>query len=163
MSELVAAVVPGRSEGEYVLDLLHVEQEYGRFYYQDAALAYKEDDEVKLHQTTVLTKKKGGRRGFWIGLGVGFLLGGPIGGALLGTGAGVLIGKKDRGLSDEMMESLNLGLDQGYAVVFVQCEGANAMSAQQFLEGHSEQVFVETIDDETAANLQQAYDDTHDA
>jgi uncharacterized membrane protein len=163
MPDVVAAVVPGRSRGDYLLDLLQVEQDHGRLYYIDAAMAYKEGDKVKLTQTNELTSRKGAFRGTWIGLAVGFILGGPIGGALLGAGAGALIGSKsDTGLSNEAMEQLNMGLDRGLAVVFVKTKGENSLAVSQFLEPHSEQVFVETIDDDTDQRLQDAYDEATD-
>lgn len=161
MAETVVAVANGRTQGEYLMDLYQVQMKYNKLYLEDIALGYLDDKgEVKLTQTTELTTKKGAKRGVGIGLLAGFAVGGPIGAAIVGGGVGALIGRaQDKGITNELMESLQARLTNGQSLVFAKAEGYNAQLAADFAKdvGGADQVYTATISDETEADLIAAY------
>jgi uncharacterized membrane protein len=165
MSEIVVAVANGRSAGEYLIDMYQVQTKHRKFYLEDVAMAAPDDDgEVKITQTSELTTEKGAMRGAGIGLLAGFVVGGPIGAAVVGGGIGALMGRsKDKGISNELMESLQSRLSNGQALVFAQAEGFNAKLAADFAAEHggADQVYRATVSDETEADLIAAYRKAH--
>ena len=164
MSSVVVAVTNGRMQGEYLMDLYQVQIKYRKLYLEDIAMAYYEGDDVKLTQTTELTAGKGAKRGAGIGLLAGFVVGGPIGAAVLGGGIGALIGRKqDKGVTNELMESLQSRLTNGQVLVFAKAEGYNAQLAAEFAKeiGEADQVYTAEISEETEADLIAAYRDAN--
>lgn len=161
MSEIVVAIANGRTQGEYLVDLYQVQMKYHKLYLEDVALGFLNDKgEVELAQTTELTPKKGAKRGAGIGLLAGFAIGGPIGAAIVGGGIGALVGRhQDKGITNELMESLQSRLTNGQALVFGKAEGHNAQMAADFAKdvGEADQVFTAAISDETEADLIAAY------
>lgn len=161
MAEIVVAVANGRTQGEYLIDLYQVQMKYNKLHLEDLALGYIDDKgEVKLSQTTELTTKKGAKRGAGIGLLAGFAIGGPIGAAIVGGGIGALIGRsQDKGITNDLMESLQAKLTNGQALVFAKAEGYNAQLAADFATdvGGADQVYTATISDETETDLIAAY------
>ena len=160
MSSVVVAIANGRAQGEYLMDLYQVQIKYRKLYLEDIAMAYYEGQDVKLTQTTELTTEKGAKRGAGIGLLAGLVVGGPIGAAVIGGGIGALIGRKqDKGVTNEVMESVQSRLTNGQALVFAKAEGYNAELAAQFAEevGEADQVYTAEISDETEADLIAAY------
>ena len=161
MAEIVVAVANGRTQGEYLIDLYQVQMKYHKLYLEDVALGFINDKgDVELIQTTELTQKKGAKRGAGIGLLAGFAVGGPIGAAIVGGGVGALIGKhQDKGITNELMESLQSRLTNGQALVFAKAEGYNAQLAADFATdvGGADQVYTATISDETESDLIAAY------
>ena len=160
MAEIVVAVANGKTQGEYLMDLYEVQVKYRKLYLEDIAVGYLDDKgEVKLIQSAELTPKKGAQRGAGIGLLAGFAVGGPIGAAIIGGGIGALIGKRDKGITNELMESLQSRLTNGQALVFAKAEGYNAQLAAEFATsvGEADQVYTATISEETEADLIAAY------
>ena len=157
MAEIVVAVANGRTQGEYLMDLYQVQIKYRKLYLEDIAVGYLDDKgEVKLIQSVELTPKKGAKRGAGIGLLAGFAIGGPIGAAIVGGGIGALVGRhQDKGITNELMESLQSRLTNGQALVFAKAEGHNAQMAADFAKdvGGADQVYSATISDETEADL----------
>lgn len=165
MSEVVVAVANGKSAAEYLIDMYEVQVKHRKFYLEDIAMAaFDEAGEVKLTQTKELTTEKGAARGAGIGLLAGFVVGGPLGAAVIGGGIGALMGRhQDKGVSDELMESLQSKLTNGQALVFAQAEGYNAKLAADFATEHggADQSYTATISDETEADIVAAYRDAH--
>lgn len=161
MGEIVVAVANGRTQGEYLMDLYQVQVKYRKLYLEDIAVGYLDDKgEVKLIQSVELTPKKGAKRGAGIGLLAGFAIGGPIGAAIVGGGLGALVGRhQDKGITNELMESLQGKLTNGQALVFAKAEGHNAKLAADFAKnvGGADQVYTATVSDETEADLIAAY------
>jgi len=63
-----------------------------------------------------------------IGLVVGFLLGGPVIGAVAGLAGGGVFGARDRGLPDEQMRRFGRELAPGRAAVFAIVDDAHSVS-----------------------------------
>lgn len=166
MSEVVVAIANGRLQGEYLMDLYQVQMKYRKLYLDDIAMAFlDEDGKVQIEQTTEMTPEQGAKRGAGIGLLAGFVIGGPIGAAVVGGGIGALVGrKKDVGLSNELMASLQSRLTNGQVLVFAKAEGANAGLAAKFAEeiGQADQVYTATISEETEADVITAYRQAHE-
>jgi uncharacterized membrane protein len=161
MAEIVVAVANGRTQGEYLVDLYQVQVKHRKLYLEDIALAYlKDNGEVELVQTAELTTGKGAKRGAGIGLLAGFVIGGPIGAAVVGGGIGALIGRQqDKGITNELMESLQSRLTNGQTLVFAKAEGYNAQLAADFAKdvGGADQVYTATISEETESDLIASY------
>lgn len=88
----------------------------------DAVVVVKgADGEVKVKETTDLTKAKGTAKGGTLGLVVGLMLGGPIGGVLLGAAAGALASRKvDLGIPKGKIDLLVQEMVDGSSALFVQ-------------------------------------------
>ena len=88
----------------------------------DAVVVVKgADGEVKVKETTDLTKAKGAAKGGTQGLVVGLMLGGPIGGVLLGAAAGALASRKvDLGIPKGKIDLLVQEMVDGSSALFVQ-------------------------------------------
>lgn len=88
----------------------------------DAVVVVKgADGEVKVKETTDLTKAKGAAKGGTLGLVVGLMLGGPIGGVLLGAAAGALASRKvDLGIPKGKIDLLVQEMVDGSSALFVQ-------------------------------------------
>jgi uncharacterized membrane protein len=88
----------------------------------DAVIVVKDaDGEVKVKETTDLTKAKGAAKGGTLGLVVGLMLGGPIGGVLLGAAAGALASRKvDLGIPKGKIDLLVQEMVNGSSALFVQ-------------------------------------------
>jgi uncharacterized membrane protein len=146
------------------MDMYEVQLKHRKFYLEDIAMAYMKGDEVEIEQTRELTPDKGAKRGAGIGLLAGFVIGGPIGAAVVGGGIGALVGRKqDAGVSNELMESLQSRLTNGQALVFAKAEGWNANLAADFARDHggADQVYTATISDETESDLLTAYNEAN--
>ncbi|MCP4308365.1 MAG: DUF1269 domain-containing protein [bacterium] len=164
MSQVVVSVVAGISAGSYLMDMYEVQLKYRKFYLEDIAMAYIKDGDVEIDQTRELTQAKGAKRGAGIGLVAGFVIGGPIGAAVVGGGIGALVGRKqDAGVSNELMESLQSRLTNGQALVFARAEGWNANLAADFARDHggADQVYTATVSDETESDLIAAYNEAN--
>ncbi len=164
MSQVVVSIVNGTSAGSYLMDMYEVQLKHRKFYLEDIAMAYMKGDEVEIEQTRELTPEKGAKRGAGIGLLAGFVIGGPIGAAVVGGGIGALVGRKqDAGVSNELMESLQSRLTNGQALVFAKAEGWNANLAADFARDHggADQVYTATISDETESDLLTAYNEAN--
>jgi uncharacterized membrane protein len=143
------------------MDLYQVQAKYRKLYLEDLAMGYLDEaGNVELIQTSEVTTGKGAARGAGIGLLAGFAIGGPLGAAVVGGGIGALVGRKqDKGITNELMESLQSKLTNGQALVFAKVEGYNAQLAADFAKevGEADQVYTATISDDTESDLIAAY------
>jgi len=116
---LYAAVYDDLADAEADYDgvlELHAAGLVGTF---DAAVIDKEDGKVHVHKT-----EKPTQHGAWTGAGVGALVGilfppAIIGSAIVGAGAGGLIGHLSKGISRDDLKDLGGELEEGSAAVIV--------------------------------------------
>ena len=116
---LYAAVYDDLADAEADYDgvlELHAAGLVGTF---DAAVIDKEDGKVHVHKT-----EKPTQHGAWTGAGVGALVGiifppAILGSAIVGAGAGGLVGHLSRGISRGDLKDLGEALDEGTAAVIV--------------------------------------------
>lgn len=88
----------------------------------DAVVVVKDaDGEVKVQESTDLTKAKGAAKGATLGLVIGLMVGGPIGGVLLGAAGGALLSRKvDLGIPQGKIDVLVSEMVDGTSALFVQ-------------------------------------------
>jgi uncharacterized membrane protein len=105
-----------------LLDMLHDLEKQKLIELDDAVIVVKDTDgEVKVKETTDLTKAKGAAKGATLGLVVGLMLGGPIGGVLLGAAGGALLSRKvDLGIPKGKIDVLSEEMVDGSSALFVQ-------------------------------------------
>ena len=119
MSDLVAIVYPSEAKAEEVRQkILKLQTEY-LITINDAVIAVKTDDTVKLNQlvNTTMTGAAGGS--LW-GLLIGMVFLNPLLGVALGAGAGALSGAlTDFGIRDQFMKDLAANVKSGDAVLFL--------------------------------------------
>ncbi len=105
-----------------LLDMLHDLEKQKLIELDDAVIVVKEaDGEIKVKETTDLTKAKGAAKGGTLGFVVGLMMGGPIGGVLLGAAAGALLARKvDLGIPKGKIDLLSEEMVDGSSALFVQ-------------------------------------------
>ena len=105
-----------------LLDMLKDLEKQKLIELDDAVVVVKDaDGEIKVKETTDLTKAKGAAKGGTLGLVVGLMLGGPIGGVLLGAAAGALASRKvDLGIPKGKVDLLSEEMVDGSSALFVQ-------------------------------------------
>jgi len=119
MSDLVAIVYPSEAKAEEVRQkILKLQNEY-LIAINDAVIAVKEGESIKLNQlvNTTMTGAAGGS--LW-GLLLGMVFLNPLLGVALGAGAGALGGAlTDFGIRDQFMKDLASKVKPGDAVLFL--------------------------------------------
>jgi uncharacterized membrane protein len=111
---------------------------------EDAAVVIRnERGEVELRQGRQPAIGETVVAGGTIGLVVGFLLGGPILGAVAGLAGGGAFGARDRGIPDERMRSFGRELDRGRAAVFALVDDPGA--AAERLEPYEGELVVSEL------------------
>jgi uncharacterized membrane protein len=105
-----------------LLDKFHDLEKQKLIELDDAVIVVKgADGEIKVKETTDLTRAKGAAKGGTLGLVVGLMLGGPIGGVLLGAAAGALASRKvDLGIPKGKIDLLVEEMVNGSSALFVQ-------------------------------------------
>jgi uncharacterized membrane protein len=105
-----------------LLDMLKDLEKQKLIELDDAVVVVKgADGEVKVKETTDLTKAKGAAKGGTLGFVVGLMMGGPIGGVLLGAAAGALLSRKvDLGIPKGKIDLLIEEMVDGSSALFVQ-------------------------------------------
>jgi uncharacterized membrane protein len=105
-----------------LLDMLKDLEKQKLIELDDAVIVVKDaDGEVKVKETTDLTKAKGAAKGGTLGFVVGLMMGGPIGGVLLGAAAGALLARKvDLGIPKGKIDVLVEEMVAGSSALFVQ-------------------------------------------
>ncbi|MGY8710679.1 DUF1269 domain-containing protein [Bradyrhizobium sp. 18BD] len=119
MSDLVAIVYPSEAKAEEVRQkILKLQKEY-LIAIQDAVIAVKTEDSVKLNQLVNTTMMGAASGSFW-GLLIGLVFLNPLIGVALGAGAGALGGAlTDFGIKDQFMKDLAAKVKSGDAVLFL--------------------------------------------
>jgi len=126
MSDLVAIVYPSEAKAEEVRQkILKLQSEY-LIKINDAVIAVKTEDSVKLNQL-VNTTMTGAASGSLWGLLIGLVFLNPLIGAALGAGAGALSGAlTDFGIRDQFMKDLAAKVKSGDAVLFLLIQSMTA-------------------------------------
>jgi uncharacterized membrane protein len=119
MSDLVAIVYPSEVKAEEVRQkILKLQGEY-LITINDAVIAVKEGEAVKLNQLVNTTMTGAASGSFW-GLLIGLVFLNPLIGVALGAGAGALGGAlTDFGIRDQFMKDLASRVNSGDAVLFL--------------------------------------------
>ena len=119
MSDLVAIVYPSEAKAEEVRQkILKLQSEY-LITINDAVIAVKTGDSVKLNQLVNTTMAGAAGGSFW-GLLLGLVFLNPLIGVALGAGAGALSGAlTDFGIRDQFMKDLAAKVKSGDAVLFL--------------------------------------------
>jgi uncharacterized membrane protein len=119
MSDLVAIVYPSEAKAEEVRQkILKLQSEY-LITVNDAVIAVKTGDSVKLNQLVNTTMIGAASGSFW-GLLFGMVFLNPLIGVAVGAGAGALGGAMtDFGIRDQFMKDLSSNVKSGDAVLFL--------------------------------------------
>ncbi len=105
--DLIVAVMDGRGKADEFFDMMKSHESRGAFHVKEAATFARDDyGKIRLNNKGYVAGWKGGA----IGLGVGILLGGPLGFAAAGAAIGYLRGNERRELRDRI--NTKLGLEQ---------------------------------------------------
>jgi uncharacterized membrane protein len=126
MSDLVAIVYPSEAKAEEVRQkILKLQSEY-LIAINDAVIAVKQGDSVKLNQL-VNTTMSGAAGGSLWGLLLGMVFLNPLIGLALGAGAGALGGAlTDFGIKDHFMKDLASKVKSGDAILFLLIQSMTA-------------------------------------
>jgi uncharacterized membrane protein len=118
--KIIGIKVEDQERGEWVLEMLRIAVAAERVSLDDIALVTKDEDgKVRIHQTKDVTVKKGAKRGALVGALVGLAAPPVLGAAAVGVGIGALWGKfRDRGIDDDLMQSIGGMIAGNEAVVF---------------------------------------------
>lgn len=165
MSELVVFSYkhPDRA-GEVLQEIATLKQENVRkplIGIEDAAVVKNEDGKVKIRQT-LETAMKGTQvvsGGLW-GVLIGFLLGGPLLGALAGLGIGAIAGRRlDIGIDNDFIERLGDELSAGDSALFLLVKDTPIDTLVEELNTRGGRLFSTSLSDEAAAAFTQAAND----
>jgi len=160
--DLIIAVLDGREKADEFFDVMKSHEANGAFHIKEAATFTREESgQIRLNNKGYVAGWKGGA----IGLGVGIILGGPIGFAAVGGLLGYMRGKERRELRDKVNE--RLGLEQSAIALMLEDpidwdvvrEAGNAFGAellQAELRGEQMEKVEELADD---PDVQQAVEE----
>jgi uncharacterized membrane protein len=160
--DLIIAVLDGREKADEFFDVMKSHEVNGAFHIKEAATFTREESgQIRLNNKGYVAGWKGGA----IGLGVGIILGGPIGFAAVGGLLGYMRGKERRELRDKVNE--RLGLEQSAIALMLEDpidwdvvrEAGNAFGAellQAELRGEQMEKVEELADD---PDVQQAVEE----
>jgi uncharacterized membrane protein len=147
MSDLVAIVYPSEAKAEEVRrKLLKLQSEY-LIEINDAVIAVKTDDSVRLNQLVNTTATGATSGGFW-GLLIGMVFLNPLIGAALGAGAGALSGAlTDFGINDAFMKELASSIKPGNAALFLLIKNMTADKVLAEIKAFGGAVLKTSLDD----------------
>ncbi len=166
MSELVVFSYkhPERA-GEVLQEIATLKQENVRkplIGIEDAAVAVRrEDGKVKVRQTleTLMKGTQVTYGGLW-GVLIGFLVGGPLLGALAGMGIGALLGRRlDIGIDNDFIDRVGAELTPGDSALFLLVRDTPVDELAAQLNTRGGRLFHTSLPDEVAAAFTQAADD----
>jgi uncharacterized membrane protein len=153
MSDLVAIVYPSEAKAEEVRQkILKLQTEY-LITINDAVIAVKTGEHVKLNQlvNTTMTGAAGGS--FW-GLLLGLVFLNPLLGVALGAGAGAIGGAlTDFGIKDHFMKELAATVKSGDAVLFLLIKSMTADKVLNEIKGHGGTVLKTSLDEQKEQHL----------
>ena len=121
-SAILIVTFDNQEQGDQALKQLEHWQKEKEIEFGDAVVIVKDEDgEVKIHETSDFTTKRGAIAGGAAGALVGLMVGGPIGGLILGAAAGGLVGKKvDLGVSDDEIQAVTESMENATSAIAVQ-------------------------------------------
>jgi uncharacterized membrane protein len=156
MSDLVAIVYPSEAKAEEVRQkILKLQKEY-LIAIQDAVIAVKTEDSVKLNQL-VNTAMMGAASGSFWGLLIGLVFLNPLIGVALGAGAGALGGAlTDFGIKDQFMKDLAAKVKSGDAVLFLLIKSMTADKVLNEIKDAGGTVLKTSLDEKKEQHLRDA-------
>lgn len=102
----------------------------GQLKLEDAAIATKVGNRVRISQTKDVSAGQGAVSGTWLGTLAGLFVGQPLIGAAIGAALGGLFGKlRDIGIDDDQMKAMGERLDDGEAALFMLVEECHQVRA----------------------------------
>jgi uncharacterized membrane protein len=126
---------------------------------EDAAVVVKNSDgKLKVRQTLESAVKTSNvaSGGLW-GLVIGFLFGGPLVGALLGLGAGALLGRKiDIGIDNDFINGIDGDLNPGNSALFLLVKDTPAETVAEALSQFNGTLYHTSFAEETQAVFEKA-------
>jgi uncharacterized membrane protein len=123
---------------------------------EDAAIVTKVKGKVRITQTRDITPGAGAVGGAWLGTLAGLLVGGPLVGAALGAAAGGLFGKlHDRGIDDDEMRRMGDELEEGEAALFLLVEECHPMRALHEVSRFPARLIATTADPDRAEQVRE--------
>jgi uncharacterized membrane protein len=130
--KIIGIKVESRDRGEFVLQALRDAIDAKRVALEDMALVTKDQEgKLQIEQTKDVTTGKGAKRGTLVGALVGLAAPPLLGAAVVGAGLGALWGKfRDRGIDDDLMQSIGGMIREGEAVVFAMGDDASIEAIQ---------------------------------
>jgi uncharacterized membrane protein len=147
MSDLIAIVYPSEAKAEEVRQkLLQLQTEY-LIEINDAVIAVKTDNSVRLNQMVNTTAVGATSGSFW-GLLVGLVFLNPLIGVALGAGAGALSGAlTDFGINDSFMKELASSIKPGNAALFLLSKNMTADKVLAEIKGFGGVVLKTSLDE----------------
>jgi uncharacterized membrane protein len=121
-SAVLIVTFDDQEKGDRALKQLEEWQKQKEIELGDAVVIVKDEDgEVKIHETSEFTTKRGAIAGGAAGLVIGLMVGGPIGGLLLGAAGGGLAGKAvDLGIKDEEIAAVSDSMENATSAIAAQ-------------------------------------------
>ncbi|MCP3461969.1 MULTISPECIES: DUF1269 domain-containing protein [unclassified Bradyrhizobium] len=156
MSDLVAIVYPSEAKAEEVRQkILKLQKEY-LIAINDAVIAVKTGDSVKLNQLVNTTMAGAASGSFW-GLLFGLVFLNPLIGVALGAGAGALGGAlTDFGIRDQFMKDLAAKVKSGDAVLFLLIQSMTADKVLNEIKDVGGTVLKTSLDEKKEQHLRDA-------
>jgi uncharacterized membrane protein len=153
MSDLVAIVYPSEAKAEEVRQkILKLQKEY-LITINDAVIAVKTEDSVKLNQLVNTTMMGAASGSFW-GLLFGLVFLNPLIGVAIGTGAGALGGAlTDFGIKDPFMKELTSKVKPGDAVLFLLIQSMTADKVLNEIKDSGGTVLKTSLDEKKEQHL----------
>ncbi len=153
MSDLVAIVYPSEAKAEEVRQkILKLQSEY-LITINDAVIAVKAGDSVKLNQL-VNTTMTGAASGSLWGFLIGMVFLNPLIGLALGAGAGALGGAlTDFGIRDQFMKELASKVKSGDAVLFLLIQNMTTDKVLNEIKGAGGIVLKTSLDEKKEQHL----------
>lgn len=153
MSDLVAIVYPSEAKAEEVRQkILQLQKEY-LIAIQDAVIAVKTGETVKLNQLVNTTMAGAAGGSFW-GLLFGIVFLNPLIGVALGAGAGALGGAlTDFGINDQFMKDLSAKVKSGDAVLFLLIKSMTADKVLNEIKAAGGTVLKTSLDEQKEQHL----------
>ncbi len=123
---------------------------------EDAAIVTKVRGKVRITQTRDVSVGSGAVGGAWLGTLAGLFVGGPLLGAALGAAAGGLFGKlRDYGIDDDEMKRMGEELAEGEAALFLLVEECHPMRALHEVSRFPGRLLATTGDPDRAAQVRE--------
>ena len=153
MSDPVAIVYPSEAKAEEVRQkILQLQKEY-LIAIQDAVIAVKTGETVKLNQLVNTTMAGAAGGSFW-GLLFGIVFLNPLIGVALGAGAGALGGAlTDFGINDQFMKDLSAKVKSGDAVLFLLIKSMTADKVLNEIKAAGGTVLKTSLDEQKEQHL----------
>ena len=155
-SAVLIVTFDNKEQGDQALERLNQWKKEKQIELGDAVVIVKDEEgEVKIHETSDFTTRRGAVAGGATGALIGLMVGGPIGGLLLGAAAGGLVGKKvDLGISKDEITAVSESMENASSAIAVQIKSVkNKEMLAAAVRQSGGKVHELSITDELAADL----------